>query len=179
VLGTELGLPIAHPALNRVSPSHPSHRPRPCVKSRHERIRFQQKTGTLQSIINGFQKSTEYLRLADKTKKNYGRYIEQIDARFGTFPLSGLKDRRSRAIFKEWRDEIAAKSLRSADYGWTVLARILSWAFDRGLVDANPCERGGRLNSNSRADSVWTEDDEARFMDSASAPLKLALPQSE
>ncbi|MBI2717436.1 MAG: tyrosine-type recombinase/integrase [Rhizobiales bacterium] len=131
--------------------------------------------GTLQSIVDGFERSAEYARLAPKTKHDYDRYLAQIETRFGSFPLSGLRDRRSRAIFKEWRDEVAERSLRTADYGWTVLARILSWAYDRGLTEANPCERGGRLYSNSRVDSVWTEDDENRFMAKASAALKLAL----
>jgi hypothetical protein len=42
----------------------------------------------------------------------------------------------------EWRDELAAKSVRHADYAWTVLARILSVALKRGKIDANPCVGG-------------------------------------
>ncbi|MGY4364678.1 hypothetical protein ACVW1A_000743 [Bradyrhizobium sp. LB1.3] len=34
---------------------------------------------------------------------------------------------------------------RKADLAWTVLARILSFAKDRGIITSNPCERGGRL----------------------------------
>ena len=45
-----------------------------------------------------------------------------------------------------WRDKIAATSgRRQADYAWTVLARVLSWSVNRGLIGTNPCERGGRL----------------------------------
>jgi hypothetical protein len=29
--------------------------------------------------------------------------------------------------------------------GGQVLARVLSWSFNRGLISANPCERGGRI----------------------------------
>jgi hypothetical protein len=42
----------------------------------------------------------------------------------------------------EWRDELAAKSVRQADYAWTVLARILSVALKRGKIDVNPCAAG-------------------------------------
>jgi integrase len=56
-----------------------------------------------------------------------------------------------------------------------VLARILSWAFDRGLTEANPCERGGRLYSNSRADTVWTDEDEAKLLAVAPEPIRLAF----
>ena len=62
---------------------------------------------------------------------------------FADFPLTALTDRRTRGIFMEWRDKLAADSgRRQADYAWTVLARILSWALNRGLVTANPCEKG-------------------------------------
>jgi integrase len=63
---------------------------------------------------------------------------------------------------------------RQADYASTVLARALSWADDRGLVAANPCAKGGRRYRGSRADKVWTADDEANFL--AKAPTHLHLP---
>ncbi len=44
----------------------------------------------------------------------------------------------------------------------------------RGLVIANPCEKGGRLYRGSRAENVWTDADEAAFL--ASAPPHLHLP---
>lgn len=137
--------------------------------------RLHHRSGILRDVISKYERSSEFLRLSSKTQKDYGRYIRIIEKRFGTFPLGALKDRRSRGIFKDWRDEAAQSSLRTADYGWTVLARILSWAFDRGLVDANPCERGGRLYTNSRADCIWTEEDEAKLLAVASEPIRLAF----
>jgi len=50
----------------------------------------------------------------------------------------------------------------------------LSWGFDRGLVVANPCEKGGRLYRGSRADKIWTAADEEAFL--ARAPEHLHLP---
>jgi hypothetical protein len=52
----------------------------------------------------------------------------------------------------EWRDQLATTSRRQADYAWVVLARVLSWELDRGLIMANPCEKGGRLYHGSRAE---------------------------
>ena len=72
-----------------------------------------------------------------------------------------MTDRRTRGVFMAWRDELAIDSgRRQADYAWSVLALILAWALDRGLVAANPCEKGGRVYRGSRADKVWTADDE-------------------
>jgi integrase len=42
-------------------------------------------------------------------------------------------------------------------------------------VAANPCERGGRLYRGSRADKIWTLDDERAFLAAAPAHLQLAL----
>ena len=55
-----------------------------------------------------------------------------------------------------------------------MLARVLSWGLDRGLVVANPCERGGRLYRASRSDRIWTDADESAFL--AKAPKHLHLP---
>jgi len=133
-------------------------------------------TGALLSIILGYQASDDFLKLARSTKRSYIALIKRIESKFGDFPLSALTDRRTRGIFLDWRDTIAADSgRRQADYAWTVLARILSWARNRGRIGTNPCEKGGRVYSGSRAEKVWTADDEAAFLKSAPAHLHLAL----
>lgn len=136
--------------------------------------RKQPLSGTLQSILNGFQESTDWADLADRTRSDYIKLIKVIEQRFGDFPLSGLVDKRARSIFMEWRDERAKASRRQADYGWQVLARIISWANGRGLVAGNPCEKGGRVYRGTRAENVWSDADEAAFL--ASAPAHLHLP---
>jgi hypothetical protein len=55
-----------------------------------------------------------------------------------------------------------------------VLALVLSWGLDRGLVTANPCARGGRLyRGGARADNIWTAADETAFLERAPALLRL------
>jgi integrase len=134
----------------------------------------------LLAILQEYQKSRGegrskgFLDLAERTREDYVGKIKLIEKKFGNFPLSALTDRRTRGVFMAWRDELARTSRRQADYTWTVLARILSWALDRGLVTANPCEKGGRLYRGSRADKIWTHDDEALFL--SRAPQHLHLP---
>ena len=98
-----------------------------------------------------------------------------LEAKFGDFPLSAMPDVRTRGIFKDWRDELAKSSRRQADYAWTVLARVLSWAKDRGEITVNPCEKGGRLYHGTRVENVWTADDEAGFLKRAPEHLHLPL----
>jgi integrase len=54
------------------------------------------------------------------------------------------------------------------------LARVLSWAKNRGKIAVNPCEKGGRLYSGTRIDSIWSIEDEATFL--KDAPTHLHLP---
>jgi integrase len=132
-------------------------------------------SGTLQSLIDYFQTTTEFTKdISDRTRSDYIKQIEIIERKFGDFPIAALADRRSRGDFKEWRDELAKRSRRQADYAWTVLARILSIAVDRGKIKDNPCARGGRLYGSSRVDNIWTLDDEAAFL--KAAPVHLHLP---
>jgi len=130
--------------------------------------------GVLLSILQRYQASAEFTGLAERTRADYVKHIESIEKQFGDLPLKALTDRRTRGIFMAWRDTLAAKSRRQADYAWVVLARVLSWALNRGITPANPCEKGGRLYRGSRRDKIWTADDEATFL--KSAPKHLHLP---
>jgi len=122
----------------------------------------------------GYQRSDDFLSLRDRTRADYVKQLRLIETEFGDFPLRCLAAPRTRGEFMTWRDRLALRSRRQADYAWTVLARVLSWAKNRGLITANPCERGGRLYRASRADKVWTDDDEDVFY--RNAPRHLHLP---
>lgn len=131
--------------------------------------------GTMQSILDAFEQSSDFTSLAPKTRSDYKKHIKHIEAEFGDFPLKALEDRRTRGEFLAWRDRIAVSSRRTADYRFAVFARIMSWALNRGLVALNPCERPGRLYRSTRSENVWTDTDEAAFIAKAPAHLHLAL----
>jgi integrase len=132
-------------------------------------------TGKLLSVLQAYQASDDFLDRAERTKLDYVRQIKLIEREFADFPLSAMTDKRTRGIFKAWRERLADVSRRQADYAWAVLALILAWGKDRGLVTANPCEKGGRLYRGSRAEKVWTAEDEAAFLQRAPAHLHLPL----
>jgi integrase len=131
--------------------------------------------GVLSAVLQAYLSSEAFRGLMARTKADYRKQITLIERKFGTFPLAALTNRRARGIFRAWRDRIAVASPRQADYAWSVLGRVLSWGLDGGLVDANRCERGGRLYHASRADKIWTDDDEANFLRRAPAHLHLPL----
>ena len=131
--------------------------------------------GTLLAVLQGYQASDDFTGLAPRSRSDYVGKIKLIEKEFGDFPLSALTDNRTRGIFKQWRERLALSSRRQADYTWVVLARVLSWGMDRGLVAANPCARGGRLYRGSRAEKIWIDADEVAFLERAPAHLHLAL----
>jgi integrase len=139
-------------------------------------------SAVLQTLFDAYQKShgrggsgRGFLDLAERTRRDYAQIIAGLEREFGDFPLVALADPGARAVFLEWRDKRAAVAARRADYEFSVLARILAWAFDRRLISANPCERAGRVYDGSRAEKVWTVADELAFYRSAPAHLHLAL----
>ena len=146
------------------------------IASYHEAVSAKraEPTGILLALLHAYQASSEFTGLRDRTRSDYIKQIKQIEVAFGDMPLNALNARGARAEFMAWRDQLATRSRRQADYAWTVLARILSWSKDRGLLSENPCERGGRLYRGNRADKVWTAADEAAFY--RSAPSHLHLP---
>lgn len=130
---------------------------------------------TLVVVLDAFQSSADFRQLADRTQTDYKKHLKAIAAQFGDFPLGALDDRRCRDRFLTWRDQMAEKTKRGADYRLAVFARALSWAHGRGLVVCNPLERPGRLYKADRNDAVWSSADEAAFMETAPEHLRLAL----
>jgi integrase len=136
--------------------------------------RRQAPPGILFTIIAEYRASADFTSRAPATRKDYGRYLRLIEDAFGTLPIEALSDPAIRGEFKAWRDTFAATP-RKADMAWTVLARVMSFAKDRGRIPVNPCERGGRLYRADRAEAIWTEAHIAAFITEASPPLCDAL----
>lgn len=118
------------------------------------------KRGTLQVILNAYQDAPKFLDLAPRTRADYVRNIKLIEAEYGDLPLAALTDPETRGDMLDWRDKMAKRSRRQADYVYATLAAILAWALDRGRIGANPCTRPGRLYQSDRAEITWTADAE-------------------
>ena len=132
--------------------------------------------GVLLSVLVKFQQTDEFRGLAARTQADYREIIDkQIEPEFGDLPLAALSEKSCRGLFKDWRDRLAVRSRRQADYAWVVLARVLAVSLDRGWIDANPCEKGGRLYDQSRRDKIWMLEDELAFLERAPRHLHLAL----
>jgi integrase len=137
--------------------------------------RKQRPTGTLGHLIAVYKASHEFQSLSKRSKEDYLQHIGRIEVRFGDMPTAAISDKRARGGFKAWRDSLAKQSLRQADYAWSVLARILSISKDRGLIDVNPCEKGGRLYEADRSEKIWLPDHIRAFLAVAPEEIRAAL----
>jgi integrase len=129
---------------------------------------------TFHSIIAGYKTSQDFLGLRPRTRVDYLQHIARIETAFGDLPLAALDDARVTRDFLEWRDRMA-HSPRQADYAWSVLMLLLSWARGRGLTLYRPPQRVERLYHADRSEKIWTEQDVAAFMAVAPEPLQRAL----
>jgi integrase len=133
-------------------------------------------SGVLLALLFRFQESGEFqFGISPRTRRDYIKQIKRIERAFGDFPIKSLADPRARSIFLEWRDQLAQTSLRQADYAYGTLARILSWAHNRGLITSNPCAKGGKLYHGTRVHKIWNDEDVARFLQIAPPHLRLAM----
>lgn len=129
---------------------------------------------TVFGLVAHFRSATEFTTLAPKTRHSYLSFLKLIEFEFGNMPIDALSDPRVRGEFKRWRDQMAATP-RKANYAWTVLARVFAVARDHGRISINPCERGGRLETGSRAERVWTDSDIEMMLKNAPERLRLAF----
>jgi integrase len=139
------------------------------IQSRREPDR-----STFHSVIVGYKASQDFLGLSPRSQSDYLKQIKKIEAKFADLPIAALDDARVTREFIEWRDSMAS-SPRQADYAWTILMRLLSFARARGLTLYRPPERIDRLYHADRSEKIWEETHLAAFLAVASEPLQRAL----
>ena len=140
-------------------------------------------TGTLQSIIDGYQKSSQFVRLRDRTKADYLYHIARIErARliengpaFAVYPLDTLDDPKIRRRLLAWRDTMALTSPRQADATFGVLRIILQWARDQAIILTNQASKPRKVYHADRSDKIWLPEHLAAFRAVASPEMRLAL----
>lgn len=122
-----------------------------------------QATGRFRSVVLSYKASDDFKGLADSTRKNWGRWLDRIEEKFGDLATKQFGRTDSiKPMIRHWRASYASTP-RAADYGMQVLSRVLSFAVEEGLISTNPCEGFKQLYSSSRAEIIWTDDDLAQL----------------
>jgi integrase len=135
----------------------------------------QRSAGTLSGLIRDFEKTKQWRRLAESTKKEYTRVFKFWDAEYGTCPFRALEDKEFRADIIRWHDRFSSEKPREADNRVTILARALSWAAKDGLLKVNVLDRFERAYASDRSELIWLAEDIEAFMAVASPEMQFAM----
>ncbi len=127
--------------------------------------------GTFRDVILAYQSSADWRRLAPRTRADYARWLDRIDAKFGTAPLDAFNRPAIRRVALAWRDQWSG---RQADYAWSVLVRLVGWAQSRAILREHHLTGVDQVYSVDRAELIWTPQDVAAF-DAAPDPIRRAM----
>ena len=139
-------------------------------KSARDRTR-----GTISDLIRRFEASPLFEDMAETTRKEYRRKFRVIERQWGTAPISSFAAPKFRPAVLDWRDRVAKRARREADNLLSSLARLGSWALDRGEVERNVLDKVKRVYRSDRSDMLWLPTHVAAFEKAASPELYAAL----
>lgn len=132
--------------------------------------------GTFNQLTHLFTVSPEFEKLAESTRKEYGRMLGKAEVRFGTMPIGALDDPGVRQDFLDWRNRVLESSgEREADNRLSVISSLLTWAVDNGKVQRNHLAGFKRLYHADRSEKIWLPEHVAAFMKTAPVEMQRAL----
>lgn len=112
--------------------------------------------------------------LAESTKKNWRRWLDEIQVHFGKLRIKQFDRPEIRQDIKRWRNKWKATP-RAADMAKQVLSALLSYAVDEGKLGSNPCFGISNLYSSNRSEIIWQDADIARLAKTAPKEIMWAL----
>lgn len=128
--------------------------------------------GRFRALILEYQASADWKKLAPRTRKDYGKWIVEIDRKFGDAPLAAFRRPEICHVALKWRDRWNG---RQAAYAWTVLVRIVSWAVGRKILAVNHLAGQESVYEADRSEIIWSDHDIEAFRAVAPGPVLDAL----
>lgn len=110
---------------------------------------------SLAALILDFRASPKFEKLRPRTRRDYEKHLNSIVQKFGAVEVDAFNDHRIRRDIMEWRDGLAKRSHKQADYALAVLRLTLQWAYDQGRLAINHAMRGGKLYTPNRSEKIW------------------------
>jgi len=123
--------------------------------------------GTFQNIIDEFFSSSDFAKLADRTKKDHRGNVARkggIEEEFGKAPIQAFEDKRIRQEILRWRDNFSSGT---GDNLMATLQRIISFANHRGLLAEHYLLNLNKNTKSNRAEIIWTRKEIDLMVDQA------------
>ena len=131
---------------------------------------------TVADLINEYEASAHFrTKLSEETRRSYRLGLSKILSEYGDVALEDLEDKAIRGDVFQWRDGMAKKGPRAADFATQMFCTIVSFAYDRGLVSINHLLRMGKLAHSDRSDIIWEPEHIEAFCRVAPLVLRRAV----
>lgn len=115
-------------------------------------------TGSIAALIALYESDPSFTKLAEKTKRGYGRILREIERKAGHVAVKGL----TRADMKATYRGLQPRGLATAAAHMRVWRIILGLAKDEAWIEQNPAERM-RLTTPPARQVTWRPDQVAAF----------------
>jgi integrase len=113
--------------------------------------------GTFQEVINEFFASSDFAKLGARTQHDHRKNVmheKGIEAEFGKAPIGAFENKRIRTEVMRWRDTFTEGT---GDNMMATMQRIVSFAYERGLIGEHHLLRLMKRAKGNRADIIWTQ----------------------
>ncbi len=117
---------------------------------------------TTERLVDDYLSSPDYVKLAQRTKADYRKWLDRFAAEFGVDPVAMFSEWESLELIEDWRDQWKT-SPKQFDYAGTVVTILLNWAQRRGRLERHHCNFKKMYKAN-RAHIVWTGDHVEKFL---------------
>lgn len=113
---------------------------------------------TINSLIDDFAESDEYLTKTKETRKSYSDYFPAIRSQWGSAKIAFFENPRTRPLVVKWHKSLKDKP-RAADMCLKAFKRLLNWSVEEGMIARHVCGNIKRIHSNDRSEIIWEADE--------------------
>jgi integrase len=120
-------------------------------------------SGKVAELCRDWTHSPEWQKLAPGTRKNWQRFVDMIEHRWGDSKEGVLNNPAFRQRIIKWRNLVADKP-KTADERVKVMRMLLEWARNQGRLSVNVADKITTLyRGGDRAEIIWTDADMEAF----------------
>lgn len=125
----------------------------------------QQRPGTINTLIAGFQTCEEFGDLKPRTQRDYIYYLTKISDEFGDLQVAALSPKVIKAYLTRLRKEVG---VTWAYHVGATLRAVLSWAVSENWISDNPAKKI-KIKSPPKRRVVWTVEQSTLYIATATA----------
>ena len=136
----------------------------------YERITQQHNPLSIQSLFDEYERSINYKKYADATKKDHQVYMKQLNEVFGISDMSAAQPKH----ITQWRDKKAETAKPQANKQLSLLRMIFQHAVSVGLMKSNPAKDVPAL-SLTRQEKIQKQEEKYAFTNVATEEKMIAM----